>query len=148
MTAKANSPEASEHMEGLSENPDSQGWRPEAGDVIVGHVHALGMHPGQVTARFTSDPWAIITIARESTGELVDVHCFHASLSRQVMALRPLKGERIGICYHGKRKTKDGSAEFASYSVNIDGRAADIWETLATGKAATAGAEKDSSLPF
>lgn len=103
----------------------AEGWRPEEGDTLVGVVTDLS----SAWSDYTSSFYPIITV-RKDDGSEVAVHCFHHSLKTRMVALRPTVGEKIGIKYKGKQKTKDGKREVAVYIVRIEGRSEDIWGSM------------------
>lgn len=97
-----------------------EGWEPDEGDVLIGTV--VDVSAG--TSEYLKDPYPILTIKDEENGELTSVHCFHDILLNRVLALQPVEGERVGIKFHGKKKTKDGKREMSLYTIQVDGRGA------------------------
>lgn len=139
----------------------AEGWNPSEGDVLIGTITDLGL--GWSDWRGGNYPIVTIQPDRDGAGnELAPValHCFHHSLFARVTALRPIVGERIGVKFKGKSKTKDGKRTVAQYVVRIEGRSAEdqqgFWDRMpnvnavpaeATAAAAAAG-DSEPDLPF
>lgn len=120
----------------------AEGWRPNEGDTIIGEVVEIG----KGWSDQSDSHYPIITIKPQDGGDPVAVHCFHTTLYGRLLDLRPKVGERIGIKYQGKDKTKDGKREVAKYVVKMD-RGADanaIWDSLDSPNAPKGG---DSATP-
>lgn len=69
------------------------GWRPEAGDQIVGTIVDISEGEGDY------GPYPIVTI-ETADGDLA-VHAFHTVLRKELAAKRPVEGDRVGIKYLG-----------------------------------------------
>ena len=104
----------------------ADGWRPDEGDKIVGTI--VGLSKGWSDYRQGFYP--IVTIHDEATGKDIAVHGFHHALNRELIALKPKLGERIGIKCGAKVKTKDGKRNVQTYTVKVEGRTEDIWGSL------------------
>lgn len=105
----------------------ADGWRPEEGDVLVGKVLTvdLGFSPQSGTH------YPIVTVQPEDGGDPVAIHGFHMALKQRFMALKPVRGETIGVQYKGKEPHKtDRTKTVAVYVVKVKGRDADVWGTL------------------
>lgn len=144
---------------------EAEGWRPEAGDVLVGVLEDVdlgwsdfrgeypiltiragaGTNPGSVAVRTT--PYVKV-------GESVKVHCFHDVLFSRVMTLRPVPGETVGLQFHGKspHKTKPNQT-VSKYTFRVQGRGADaggLYDRLGTpsrGRTATPGTGGQRTAP-
>lgn len=105
---------------------ESEGWRPEDGDVLTGTVHAVS----KAWSDWTNEFYPLVTV-KTADGALVDVHAFHATLKARLMELRPEVGSEIEVAYLGKRPTKDGKREVAVYKVTVPGETgANTWDAL------------------
>src|SRR6266498_2108596 len=120
---------------------EAEGWRPEAGDVLVGVIEDIdigwsdaGTLPGSLT--IVADHGTKSANIRE--GGAVTVHCFHDVLFSRVMTLRPAPGETVGIQFHGKMPHKSKSNQTVSrYTFKVQGRAADaggLYDRLETAR--------------
>jgi hypothetical protein len=79
------------------ERGTAAGWRPGVGDSIVGVVVDLD----ETLSNYGEGVYPVLTIARDSDGTEVAVHCFHSVLKGEVAKKRPQVGDRIGIKYLG-----------------------------------------------
>lgn len=105
----------------------AEGWRPEPGDTLIGRVLTVDKGWSNYGGHF----YPIVTVKPESGGAPVAVHCFHQGLMARMRDLRPQQGERIGFHYKGKQPVKsDPSRSVAVYVVKVDGRDADIWDSI------------------
>lgn len=87
---------------------DFQGWTPEPGDKLVGHVLYVGTTTG-TSPELGSYP--IVGIVTDD-GEPVNLHCFHTVLRNAVERWNPERGDRIAVKYFGwAKKLADGSTE-------------------------------------
>lgn len=116
----------------------AEGWRPEAGDFLVGEVTDISR-----ALNWNSDgyyPIVTIKVEKGTSGgndvsdTLVAVHCFHAILANRMVELRPKVGETIGVKFvRGSEKPKKKGEKHtpAVYNVRIKGRSADsIWDSM------------------
>ena len=94
---------------------DIEAWRPETGDVVIGHIVMLKT-AGEGTA-FGSYP--LITIQADNDGSLVNVHAFHTVLRNELMRAEIGVGDRIGIKYMGHSDGGDFNG-FENYRVIAD----------------------------
>jgi hypothetical protein len=89
------------------------GWRPEPGDVLIGRVIGFDERPG-----FAGVMYPIIEVERDD-GERVAVHAFHTVLRDELARHKPKRGDRLGIAYHGERRTGDGDNTYQLYRVRV-----------------------------
>lgn len=120
---------------------DAEGWRPEAGDVLVGVVDDMDLGWSDFRGEYP-----ILTIratdgtvsANVKPGESVKVHCFHDVLFSRVMTLRPVPGETVGLQFHGKEPHKTKPNQTVSrYTFKVAGRTADasgLYDRLGAGR--------------
>lgn len=87
-------------------------WRPEAGEQLDGEIVGLD------TRMADSGRYAIVTV-RTAEGERA-VHAFHSVLRRQLAELRPRRGERLVVGYHGRRAGAD--RDYHAYTVTMPDR--------------------------
>jgi hypothetical protein len=125
-----------------------EGWRPTEGDVIIGKVEEVT----KGWSDYTSSYYPILVI-RPDEGDPISVHAFHAVLKNRLVELRPDVGERIGIKYVGKQKSKDGRRDVTVYIVKIDGRSAgNVWDSVDESPRATSEVASDvptdDDIPF
>lgn len=106
---------------------NAEGWRPDEGAVLIGRVVKVDLG----WSDYTGSHYPIVTV-QPAQGDPVAVHGFHTALRARLMMLKPMAGETIGFRYHGKRPTKDGRRDVATYTVKVKGRDADVWGTLGT----------------
>jgi len=97
-------------------NQEVEGWRPEAGDEILGEVVTVDTREGDY------GPYPYIEVEDEATGKIVGVHAFHTLLKNEISQKRPQVGDTLGVKYHGKRETKRTDSkgrtqEYESYRV-------------------------------
>lgn len=126
------------------EQEAAAGWKPEAGDTLVGVVdNVKASQPNQYGT------YPIVTIRTED-GEMVAVHCFHQTLKDRLLEKRPAPGERVAIQYIGtatsktRTDSKGNPVEYHKYAVVVD-RPTDT-ETAATWD--TFGSASDPEIPF
>jgi hypothetical protein len=79
----------------------AEGWRPNAGDRVVGTVVDISTTDGGY------GPYAIVTL-KTATGE-VAIHAFHTVLRRELARRRPKIGDELDITYVGKSKAGAGN---------------------------------------
>lgn len=93
----------------------AEGWKPEEGDTIVGHIQNItASMPGQYGI------YPIVTLVTEE-GELVNVHAFHTTLRNRLLEKRPKVGEKVAIRYNGRVQSKDRNrSPYYNYSVVVD----------------------------
>lgn len=104
---------------------NAAGWRPDEGAILVGRVVKVDLG----WSDYTGSHYPIVTVQPDQ-GDPVAVHAFHTALRARLTMLKPMAGEKIGFKYHGKRPTKDGRRQVATYTVKIEGRDADVWGAL------------------
>lgn len=133
---------------------DASGWRPEAGDVLVGIVDDLDLGWSDFRGEYP-----IITVrATDGTksenvkpGESVKVHCFHDVLFSRVQVLRPVPGETIGVQFHGKEPHGTKPGQFVSrYTFKVAGRTADaggLYDRLGAGRVRQAPQRTAAPIP-
>lgn len=92
---------------------DFAGWNPNAGDKISGTVLFVTT---STEGEFGSYP--ILTVATDD-GEGRSLHCFHTVLRNAVEGYRVSPGDRIGVKYNGKKKSKQTDMEYDSYNVLV-----------------------------
>lgn len=97
----------------------AEGWKPDAGDVLVGRVTSVDAG----WSDFMSGNYPIVTVQPEDGSAPVAVHCFHTALLNRVLNLRPVVGDRIGIKYDGTvpHQTVKGKT-VAKYVVKVEGK--------------------------
>lgn len=98
-------------MSSMSEklNRQSEGWKPSVGDEIIGTV-------ADVSERETEfGVYPLVTI-EATDGRLVDVHCFHTVLKKELGRIKPKAGDEIGIKYLGKPEGRS----YESYKVVLE----------------------------
>lgn len=104
-------------MEERMNAPDPEGWRPEAGDVVIGVVD-------EVTSREGDYGLYPLIIVEKSDGEFIAVHAFHTVLRNEIESLQPSVGDDIGIKYLGQQEPKGGLKKgqdpFHMYRVKLD----------------------------
>lgn len=88
-------------MEERLNAPDPEGWRPEAGDLLIGTVDEVSSREGDF------GPYPLI-IVEKSDGSYVAVHAFHSVLRNEIESLQPSIGDEIGIKYEGVKEPKGG----------------------------------------
>jgi hypothetical protein len=105
------------------------GWKPEPGAVVIGKITRIDVG---YSNQGPGGNYPIVTVNDENTRAAVAVHAFHSALFAQLLRLKPLVGERIGIQYHGQRPSKRNPSNTVSvYTVRIDGRSGgDVWQEL------------------
>lgn len=104
---------------------ESEGWRPEDGDVLTGTVNAVS----KAWSEWTNSFYPLVTI--DTGDKLVDVHAFHDVLRSRLMETQPKVGDKLEIAYLGKRPTKDGKREVAVYKVTVPGETGEaVWADL------------------
>jgi hypothetical protein len=89
---------------------DVEGWRPDRNEKLVGRV-ALIQTAGE-GSQFGSYP--LLTIVRDSDGDVVNVHCFHEVLRREVARQEVGVGDHIAIKYLGLTEG-GGFGKFENY---------------------------------
>lgn len=120
---------------------ETEGWRPEAGDVLTGTVDAVS----KAWSDWSNSFYPLLTIKTDD-GKLVDVHAFHATLQSRLMELKPKVGDALEIVYIGKRPTKDGKREVAVYKVKApDATGEEVWGDLSTQDARAARSARPTS---
>ena len=94
---------------------DIAAWRPEAGDKLIGHIVNIEI-AGQQSV-FGSYP--LLTIVRDTTGELVNFHAFHTVARTELGRKSVGIGDRIGVKYLG---LTDGGAygTYEDYRVVVE----------------------------
>ncbi len=104
---------------------NAPGWRPNAGDQLVGRVTRVDKGMNEYGA------YPIVTVQLDDGGDQVAVHAFHQALRTRLTELRPAPGERIGIKYFGQVETAASRAGTKSpvhrYVARIEGRDVDVW---------------------
>lgn len=105
----------------------AEGWRPEEGDTIVGHVTAIDAG----WSDWTNSYYPIVTIQPlDESLPPVAVHGFHQTLRTKFAQLRPEVGDKIGVKFVRKQPTKDGKRSVAIYGVRVEGKSAkSLWDT-------------------
>lgn len=105
---------------------ESEAWMPEPGDTIVGTIIDVGSNDAGYGI------YPILTVERED-GTVNSVHAFHTVLKSEVANRQPRAGDRVGIKYLGKVKTKGGKGEYEAYKVRWEIRhePAPDWEAMA-----------------
>lgn len=105
-----------------------EGWRPKEGDEIRGQLRTITRGWSDWQNAF----YPILTIAKDGTGELVSLHCFHDVLLKQVLSLKPKIGEYVGCRFHGEEQTKDGkrTVKLYTFAVQRDSEESDPYEGL------------------
>jgi hypothetical protein len=93
-------------------NADVEGWRPEAGDYVLGTVVAVDTREGDY------GPYPYVEIEK-ADGSIVGVHGFHTVLKNELARTKPEVGDTLGVKYFGKVATKPGSKydSFEKYRV-------------------------------
>lgn len=92
-------------------NMEIEPWMHETpGDTIVGTI----IDVAQYDAGY--GPYPILTVERED-GSVWSIHGFHAVLKEEIANRQPRPGDRVGIKYLGKVKTKNGKGEYEGYKV-------------------------------
>ena len=93
------------------------GWRPAAGDRIFGIVADIG------TGESEFGEYPLIVIDSPQSEALVGIHCFHASLKRDIDNHLERKtlviGSRIAISYHGLGQSTQGKSAPNIYRVGV-----------------------------
>lgn len=90
----------------------AKGWKPEAGDRVIGEIVSISQAPGTDWG-----PYPLIEVETDD-GEAVAVHAFHTVLRTEIERLAPSEGDRIGIKFLGK---KQGSKqEYEGYTVVLE----------------------------
>jgi hypothetical protein len=96
---------------------DVKGWLPQPGATVYGVVTDMGI----VTGGDYND-YQLVTIKTPS-GKLVNVHCFHTVLDREITRKREsgklVEGSRIAIKYLGEGEAKNGQNAPHMYRVAI-----------------------------
>lgn len=114
---------------------ETEGWRPEPGDVLTGKVVGYGTG----WSDYTGAAYPIVTI-KPADSDAVAVHAFQTVLRNELAEKRPLVGEVIDIAYHGKREHKSNkSMTVAHYVVFVhdrEGSGADFWQAFTDPRAA------------
>lgn len=113
----AGNPQANHVANNLLDQLDeaqAEGWRPKAGDKIVGQVVERSMSsPGQYGA------YPILTL-QHPDGSKTAVHAFHTVLRNEIERLAVLLHDTIAIKYEGiKSSDKAGGQEYESYRVAL-----------------------------
>lgn len=95
------------------------GWRPEAGDSIMGTVAYVSTGQGN----FGEYPMLAV-VSRD--GEPVMVHAFHTVLRNEIERQDPQTGDKLFLKYRGEGKAKEGQDAPHLYTLIVDkrGRAA------------------------
>lgn len=80
------------------------GWRPNPGETITGTVEHLGKRESEYGA------YPVITLAADTddpeTVTYVAINAFHGVLKTALFELKPSKGSRLSVTYHGQRDGK------------------------------------------
>lgn len=95
--------------------PPAAAWRPEPGDRLIGEIVDLDTR----TSRYNDEPYPVVTVRDEATGSDVAFHAFHTVARRDLEALQPRVGQRIGIAYFGEKQSRDGDP-YHSYTIRVD----------------------------
>lgn len=90
-------------MEERLNAPDPEGWRPEAGDLLIGTIDDIGSR----ISDFNGEPYPILTIEL-ADGSYIAAHCFHSVLRNEIESLQPSIGDEIGIKFEGTKEPKGG----------------------------------------
>lgn len=102
---------------------NSEAWRPEQGDLLVGVVVALGSNDGGF------GPYTVVTVeidadgATEGGGNPIPVgderawHAFHTVAANELEKLAVRVGDRIGAKYLGVQTAKDGETQFHHWRI-------------------------------
>lgn len=129
-----------------AQNPalqETEGWRPNDGDVLTGTVHAVS----KAWSDWANEFYPLVTI-KDEDGKLVDVHAFHATLKSRLMEAKPKVGDPLEIAFLGKRPTKDGKREVAVYKVTVPGDdGSNAWAALEAQDSANARAAVTGDVP-
>lgn len=94
---------------------DIKGWRPEEGDKLIGTVVNVEV-AGEST---TFGAYPLLTIRRDQTGELVNVHAFHTVLRHELGKRQVGMGDRIGIKYLGLASV-ESALPYENYRVVVE----------------------------
>jgi hypothetical protein len=122
---------------------ESEGWRPNDGDVLTGKVHGVS----KAWSDWSNSFYPLVTVQTDD-GKLVDVHAFHQTLQSRLMELKPEIGTPIEFAFLGKRPTKDGKREVAVYKVTVPGETgANTWAELSGQDARAAAAAAVGDVP-
>jgi hypothetical protein len=76
-----------------------EGWRPNAGDKLIGVVIGLESRSGEY------GEYPIVSV-RTDDGHDLAFHAFHTVARGELEKLPPKLGDRIGIAYHGPHPVK------------------------------------------
>lgn len=116
---------------------DTQGWKPDVGDKIVGTIVALDQRDSDYGGTYP----IVVLRPEPDEGFNVAVHAFHTVLKNELAKLQPLVGERIAIVYRG---IPDGR-KYENYGVVIDRKPAEVpapdWKKMRTESDAALGAQ-------
>lgn len=113
---------------------ESEGWKPEAGDFIIGTMEGLsagwsdykqGKYP-IITLKCTEAgsilPDAAEGVNGEQVGQSISIHAFQTTLERMLIETQPKVGETVKITCGGKRATRDGKRSVMLYRLEVPGR--------------------------
>ncbi len=75
------------------------GWRPAAGESVVGTVEHIGWRKSEYGA------YPVVTLAADTddpeTVNYVAVNAFHSILKNGLYEIKPKVGDRLAVTYHG-----------------------------------------------
>lgn len=93
---------------------DSESWRPEPGDKLVGTVVEVSTFQGDY------QPYPVIEVEKDD-GTVWAFHAYHTVAKNEIARLEPAEGDKIGIKYFGKVKTKPGSKydSYEKYAIKV-----------------------------
>ncbi len=94
----------------------ARGWRPAAGESVVGTVEHIGRRESEYGA------YPVVTLAADTddpeTVNYVAVNAFHSILKNGLYEIKPKVGDRLAVTYHGKiTPEKAGANPYHSYTV-------------------------------
>lgn len=84
----------------LLDQDDAPGWRPEAGDSLIGKITDISSRDGGYGV------YPILVVDEEETGRRLAVHCFDTVLRGEVAARAPRIGDVVGFKCLGRQQPK------------------------------------------
>ena len=132
-----------DELNSMGDNQYHPAWRPEIGDIFVGHFVRYERAITKKGPRF-------IAVAKEQdTGQLVSIWLTSVVLRERFKDRRPMPGERFGI-----RRLPDSGRGYQRYVVVVDRNETEEPDFFKTDKAADRnsdqprGALNDDDIPF
>lgn len=108
---------------------ESQGWRPEPGDVVDGKLVSLT----RGWSDWLQGHYPILTIHDKDQKRDIDVHCFHQVLHERLLELRPKIGDMLRVEYRGQVKSQDGKRTISIYNITApDDDGSNVWDMLSS----------------